>query len=532
MKNQSNHSKINIILDLISEIVLETDKNQNIIFVDPKVTKISGYDPMEMIGQKIFDFVSESSYDPLRKAFASSVEKNAPSTNVLTTIVRKDGTLLPAASSLAPILGSDKQLEAFIIVGKSIADDLENQSKILQHHMMYQAVVEAQTELICRQLADGTLTFVNNAYCSYFNISHEELLGTSYYNFIPQEDQSMIRQSFIGLTARQPYITIEHRCFNKLGQLRHHQWMHRAFFRSDGSFIEIQSSGRDITDQKCAEERVLIFKTMADVANYGIAIADLKGDLIYANPHFIKMYGVQNQKDNNDILSFYFPDQAKDIKIVIERLLEEENLNALEMTNKSKDGTHHPVLMNGVLIRNAKGIPCFVAISVIDLTEKKETEELIRQKSQDLAIRNKQLSEMNNTLKVLLDQRSKDREEMEMTIISNLRELVFPLLQELRKIDLSPEHSATLNLLESSLLKLLSPYLRHIKHRFPSLTNKELQVLTLIRDGLGTKEISDFMGTSLAAINLHRYNIRQKLGLNKSKLALADFLLSADIDPI
>ena len=48
----------------------------------------------------------------------------------------------------------------------------ESPQKSAQHY----AIVEPQTELICRFLPDGTLTFVNDAYCSDFSQSREQLI--------------------------------------------------------------------------------------------------------------------------------------------------------------------------------------------------------------------------------------------------------------------------------------------------------------------------------------------------------------------
>ena len=49
------------------------------------------------------------------------------------------------------------------------------------------AVVEDQTDLICRFKPDGTLTFVNRAYCQFHGKSKEELLGTSFLQTLPVE---------------------------------------------------------------------------------------------------------------------------------------------------------------------------------------------------------------------------------------------------------------------------------------------------------------------------------------------------------
>jgi DNA-binding CsgD family transcriptional regulator len=47
------------------------------------------------------------------------------------------------------------------------------------------------------------------------------------------------------------------------------------------------------------------------------------------------------------------------------------------------------------------------------------------------------------------------------------------------------------------------------------LTNREVQVAGLIKEGMITKEIAEMLDISESAINIHRYNIRRKLGLTK-----------------
>lgn len=41
-------------------------------------------------------------------------------------------------------------------------------------------IIEEQTQLISRFLPDGTLTFVNEAYCCYFGKKRQELIGHSF----------------------------------------------------------------------------------------------------------------------------------------------------------------------------------------------------------------------------------------------------------------------------------------------------------------------------------------------------------------
>ena len=59
----------------------------------------------------------------------------------------------------------------------------------------------------------------------------------------------------------------------------------------------------------------------------------------------------------------------------------------------------------------------------------------------------------------------------------------------------------------------------HIKEK-PELTQRERQVLELIRDGYFSKEISEKLFISIHTVNTHRQNILEKLGVNNSMEAV------------
>jgi len=131
------------------------------------------------------------------------------------------------------------------------------QTKLKKSESLYDAIVEDQTELICRFLPDGKLTFVNEAYCRYFNKTKQELIGYNFFPLIPQEDHIIIHQNIAILNKKKPVVTHEHRVINALGHLRWHQWTNRAFFNEKGEIIEFQAVGRDITLLKQIETELI-----------------------------------------------------------------------------------------------------------------------------------------------------------------------------------------------------------------------------------------------------------------------------------
>jgi PAS domain S-box-containing protein len=82
----------------------------------------------------------------------------------------------------------------------------------------YRAVVEDQTELICRFLPDGTYTFVNDAYCRYFQRSREDLLGCSFWRFIPPEGHQAAREFLASITPEHQLATRDHEVLAPSGQ--------------------------------------------------------------------------------------------------------------------------------------------------------------------------------------------------------------------------------------------------------------------------------------------------------------------------
>ncbi|HEX2621039.1 MAG TPA: PAS domain S-box protein [Phototrophicaceae bacterium] len=120
----------------------------------------------------------------------------------------------------------------------------------------YWSIVENQTMLVCRYDRDFRLTFANHAYREWIKQSYEALSGMSILDKIPVTDHDDIIAHIRGLTVDHPVAVSVHPTIMP-DQTKHWvEWTDRALFDADGQLIEYQASGRDITEQKLAQERL------------------------------------------------------------------------------------------------------------------------------------------------------------------------------------------------------------------------------------------------------------------------------------
>ena len=118
----------------------------------------------------------------------------------------------------------------------------------------YRAIVDTQSEMVCRFRPDGEILFANGGYARARGTTPEALVGRSFWDFITDEDRPAVRAMLDQLTPATPEIRIENR-FETAEGVRWTLWTNRALrFDENGRCIEAQSTGIDITDRKEAEE--------------------------------------------------------------------------------------------------------------------------------------------------------------------------------------------------------------------------------------------------------------------------------------
>lgn len=247
----------------------------------------------------------------------------------------------------------------------------------------YRSIVEDQPDLVCRFLADGTLTFVNEAYCRYFNVRREEILGSRYAPIVHREDLPRVLALVETLSPANPVVYIENRVIRGDGAVRWTEWTNRAIYDDRHQFLEFQSAGRDITERRRAEEdtaRLAAIVTSAESAIFGMT---LDGVITSWNRAAERIFGYTHAEAVGQLNTLIIPaDLAAEGSEILERLRRGETVSHYETERLARDGRRIPVSLSVSPITDANGQIIGISKIVRDITARKRTErELVERES-------------------------------------------------------------------------------------------------------------------------------------------------------
>ncbi len=169
---------------------------------------------------------------------------------------RFDGTTIQVEGHYTCLYTAEGLVAGLFGVQNDITERKEYEAEINRARQRLESIVKTQREMICRFLPDTTLTFVNEAYCRLFGKPEAELIGTPFLDLVPQKDHDPIRRSLAALGPGNPVQTYIHQSIGKDGELVWQEWTDHVVLDGQNRVIELQATGRDITEQKEFEEQL------------------------------------------------------------------------------------------------------------------------------------------------------------------------------------------------------------------------------------------------------------------------------------
>jgi PAS domain S-box-containing protein len=294
-----------------------------------------------------------------------------------------------------------------------------------------------------------------------------------------------------------------------------------------GNFTSLVGFQEDITDYRWVREQLKEseekWRSLVENAPSVFLVVDRDGIIQYMNR---TVSGIEIEKVvGTSAYDYTLPEYHKVMKESIKHVLKTGQICRYETQGGSSGGDLAWYITQAGPIKKESQIVA-VALIATDITEHKRAEEKLAENSEALRDRTRSLEELNSALKVLLERREKDKEELEQNVVSNVKELISPYVETLRNTRLDTKQITCVEIIESNLKEIVSPFLQKLALKYSGFTPKEIQIAGLIKQGKTTKEMAELFNLSPRTIKFHRQNIRAKLGLKNQRTNLASYLLS------
>jgi diguanylate cyclase (GGDEF)-like protein/PAS domain S-box-containing protein len=247
----------------VSDIVAVLDAEGTLVYSSPSATRTMGYSEGELLQRDALELVHPDDLDEIRGIFDVVLAKPGPTEPVWVRVAHADGSWR-WFEAIANNLLDEPAVGGIVVHARDITEQHDAAYALRRSERRYRGIVEDQSELICRYQADTTLTFVNEAYARDHGRSIEELLGTRFIDVIPEEDRELALRVIGSLAPENPVVTYVRRVQTADGDIRWHQWTDRVVLDDEGGVAEYQAVGRDITDQRLAEEAAVKSEALAN----------------------------------------------------------------------------------------------------------------------------------------------------------------------------------------------------------------------------------------------------------------------------
>lgn len=376
------------VLESMVEGVNMCDENGFIFFTNAAFDAMFGYERGVLIGQQI-----------------SVLNANSPEENALLLAqinqqlqsqgswfgefknCKKDGTSFITYARISALEISSKKY--WICVREDITERKSSEEELRESKRRLATLIDSLPGIAfsCSNDPQWSMKYLSEGCLNLTGYKSEELLGDGIsYNAITHfEDVANVLQAIeAAVIKKQPYV-VEYRISTKSGQEKWLWEKGRGVFDDGGEVLGLEGFITDITDRKRAEEALLeernFVSAVLDTASSLVVVLDQNGQIIRFNRACEKTTGYKFAEVRNKYIwdLFLIPEDVEPVKAIFEELRGGKLLNEHENYWLNKNGSWRLIAWSNSALRDADGSVKYIIGTGIDITERKQAEEALRQ---------------------------------------------------------------------------------------------------------------------------------------------------------
>lgn len=273
-----------------------------------------------------------------------------------------------------------------VIVGTlvNITDQKRTEEALRESEERFRGLFEEAPVAYHEIDTEGVVRRVNRAECQLLGYEPSDILGKHIWEFVAEEERDISREAIRRkVNGAQPLASIQREYIRRDGN-RLILEIHENLIRDrNGDVVGIRSTMLDVTERKWAEEalraseerhRLLFEQNLA-----GVYRATLGGHFLDCNESYARILGYASSEELMARRPLEVYPNAAEYDAFLQMLKEQHAVANFESCLRRKDGSPVWVLENASLLEDADGNPALIQGTLIDITERKQLEDQLRQ---------------------------------------------------------------------------------------------------------------------------------------------------------
>jgi PAS domain S-box-containing protein len=385
----ASEEKFRLVADYTYDWEYWMDENGKLIYISPSCERTTGYTRQDfLLDNTLFAKIIHTDFKNAVEKHSKEEFEKEKAYNFNYKIITKFGEIRWINHICQPVFNEEGQFLGRRASNRDFTERKIAQDLLVESESRYRAVVEDQTELICRHDENCILSFVNEAYCRYFNRKYDDLIGSCGLDTITSRAKEDAISFFIkAKNLLQPF-QYETQVFLQNGQTRWVEWNTHSILDDQGNFVEFQSVGRDITDKKYTEEALETEKehlrvTLRSIGD-AVVTTDTEGRIVIVNRAAEEMLNIKQKNVKFKYFSeifyarFYDGIDIFSADFIFDVIASEETIQIDEpIIIKSLEGKESIIALSAAPIRDTDFNIYGVVIVLKDITERMKNIETI-----------------------------------------------------------------------------------------------------------------------------------------------------------
>jgi len=278
-----------VALESAANGVVITDQRGTIAWVNPAVSRLTGYTREELVGQNTHIFSSgKQSSAYYRNLWATICNGKVWQGQLLNR--RKDGTLYTEEMTITPVRAGGGDITHFVAIKEDISERKRAEEALRESEKRFRQLADAMPQLVWTARPDGTVDYYNSRYKEYLGITPEGKEGFQWAPVLHPDDlQSTIAAWEKAVTTGEDY-QVEHRAQMADGSFRWHLSRGVPVRDEQGRIVKWYGTATDITQLHHLQEQLQdMIRTISHDLRAPLAIMQghlqLLGESMGSHPH-------------------------------------------------------------------------------------------------------------------------------------------------------------------------------------------------------------------------------------------------------